>query len=147
VLLHHVSLAERLSRPRMRAQDPNQCAGGLAPAGQPARVTEQRDRANRCDSASPNSSSDRSAPGGSERAFRSGRPASWLTARMLGLQGWYSTNILGNRDGEVLDDPGSFGTKEETKLGVLDDILQPSLHPHLLGEEQITHLGMEYYQD
>src|SRR5450631_3233943 len=46
-------------------------------------------------------------------------------ARLLGLSGWYSTNILGNRDGEVLDDPGSFKTKEESKLGVLDFILQP----------------------
>ena len=48
-------------------------------------------------------------------------------ARMLGLNGWYSTNILGNRDGEVLDDPGSFKTKEESKLGVLEHILQPRL--------------------
>ena len=46
-------------------------------------------------------------------------------ARMLGVAGWYSTNILGNRDGEVLDDPESFKTKEESKLGVLDYILQP----------------------
>lgn len=52
-------------------------------------------------------------------------------ARMLGLSGWYSTNILGNRDGEVLDDPESFKTKEESKLGVLDYILQPDLHPDL----------------
>ncbi|ACO31776.1 MULTISPECIES: inositol-3-phosphate synthase [Acidobacterium] len=52
-------------------------------------------------------------------------------ARMLGLSGWYSTNILGNRDGEVLDDPESFKTKEESKLGVLEYILQPSLHPDL----------------
>ena len=51
--------------------------------------------------------------------------------RMLGLSGWYSTNILGNRDGEVLDDPDNFKTKEETKLGVLDYILQPDLHPDL----------------
>ena len=51
--------------------------------------------------------------------------------RMLGLSGWYSTNILGNRDGEVLDDPDNFKTKEETKLGVLDYILQPKLHPDL----------------
>ena len=48
-------------------------------------------------------------------------------ARLLGLSGWYSTNILGNRDGEVLDDPGSFKTKEESKLGVLEHILQPGL--------------------
>ena len=50
-------------------------------------------------------------------------------ARMLGLEGWYSTNILGNRDGEVLDDPGSFKTKEESKLGALEYILQPQLIP------------------
>ena len=55
-------------------------------------------------------------------------------ARMLGLEGWYSTNILGNRDGEVLDDPGSFKTKEESKLGVLEYILQPSLYPDLYGK-------------
>ena len=52
-------------------------------------------------------------------------------ARMLGVSGWYSTNILGNRDGEVLDDPESFKTKEESKLGVLDYILQPDLYPDL----------------
>ena len=51
--------------------------------------------------------------------------------RMLGVAGWYSTNILGNRDGEVLDDPESFKTKEESKLGVLDIILQPELYPEL----------------
>jgi myo-inositol-1-phosphate synthase len=54
-----------------------------------------------------------------------------LKARMLGLNGWFSTNILGNRDGEVLEDPGSFKTKEETKLSVLDQILQPKLYPEL----------------
>ena len=54
-------------------------------------------------------------------------------ARLLGLSGWYSTNILGNRDGEVLDDPGSFKTKEESKLGVLEHILQPGLYPDLYG--------------
>ncbi|MBI2981893.1 MAG: inositol-3-phosphate synthase [Deltaproteobacteria bacterium] len=54
-------------------------------------------------------------------------------ARYLGLAGWYSTNILGNRDGEVLDDPDSFKTKEESKLGVLDTILQPGLYPDLYG--------------
>jgi myo-inositol-1-phosphate synthase len=54
-------------------------------------------------------------------------------ARMLGVSGWYSTNILGNRDGEVLDDPESFKTKEESKLGVLDFILQPELYPELYG--------------
>jgi myo-inositol-1-phosphate synthase len=52
-------------------------------------------------------------------------------ARMLGLNGWFSTNILGNRDGEVLDDPGSFKTKEESKLSVLEQILQPELYPQL----------------
>ena len=54
-----------------------------------------------------------------------------LKARMLGLAGWYSTNILGNRDGEVLDDPASFKTKEESKLSVLHDILQPEIYPDL----------------
>jgi myo-inositol-1-phosphate synthase len=54
-----------------------------------------------------------------------------LKARMLGLHGWYSTNILGNRDGEVLDDPESFKTKEESKLSVLEYILQPELYPEL----------------
>ena len=56
-----------------------------------------------------------------------------LKARMLGLSGWYSTNILGNRDGEVLDDPESFKTKEESKLGVLEHILQPKMYPDLYG--------------
>src|SRR6185295_504042 len=55
-------------------------------------------------------------------------------ARLLGLDGWYSTNILGNRDGEVLDDPESFKTKELTKLGVLDQILQPEVYPDLYGK-------------
>ncbi|OGB63066.1 MAG: inositol-3-phosphate synthase [Caldithrix sp. RBG_13_44_9] len=54
-----------------------------------------------------------------------------LKARMLGLHGWFSTNILGNRDGEVLDDPESFKTKEESKLSVLEFILQPELYPEL----------------
>ena len=54
-----------------------------------------------------------------------------LKARMLGLAGWYSTNILGNRDGEVLDDPASFKTKEESKLSVLHTILQPEQYPDL----------------
>jgi len=54
-----------------------------------------------------------------------------LKARMLGLRGWFSTNILGNRDGEVLEDPGSFKTKEETKLSALEYILQPDLYPQL----------------
>ncbi len=54
-----------------------------------------------------------------------------LKARMLGVSGWFSTNILGNRDGEVLEDPGSFKSKEETKLSVLEYILQPELYPDL----------------
>jgi myo-inositol-1-phosphate synthase len=57
-----------------------------------------------------------------------------LKARMIGLQGWFSTNILGNRDGEVLDDPESFKTKEESKLGVLQHILQPEMYPELYGD-------------
>jgi myo-inositol-1-phosphate synthase len=57
-----------------------------------------------------------------------------LRARMLGLSGWYSTNILGNRDGEVLDDPDNFKTKEESKLGVLEDILDPNSFPDLYGD-------------
>ncbi|MFN2420384.1 MAG: inositol-3-phosphate synthase [Gemmatimonadota bacterium] len=65
-------------------------------------------------------------------------------ARMLGIRGWYSTNILGNRDGEVLDDPESFRTKEESKLGVLDYILQPDLYPDLYGD--ISHVvRINYY--
>jgi myo-inositol-1-phosphate synthase len=56
-----------------------------------------------------------------------------LKARMLGLSGWYSTNILGNRDGEVLDDPDNFKTKEESKLGVLEHILDPEVFPALYG--------------
>ncbi len=59
--------------------------------------------------------------------------APMLKARLLGLNGWFSTNILGNRDGEVLDDPGSFKTKEESKLSVIDSILQPELYPDLYG--------------
>lgn len=57
-----------------------------------------------------------------------------LKARMLGLRGWFSTNILGNRDGEVLDDPYSFKTKEESKLGSLEYILQPDVYPKLYGD-------------
>jgi len=57
-----------------------------------------------------------------------------LKARLLGVAGWYSTNILGNRDGEVLDDPESFKTKEESKKSVLDHILQPELYPTLYGD-------------
>ncbi len=65
-------------------------------------------------------------------------------ARMIGIRGWYSTNILGNRDGEVLDDPESFKTKEESKLGVLDFILQPELYPDLYGD--ISHVvRINYY--
>src|SRR5512135_3456931 len=65
-------------------------------------------------------------------------------ARMLGLQGWYSTNILGNRDGEVLDDPESFKSKEVSKLGVIDHILQPELYPELYGN--ISHVvRINYY--
>ncbi len=67
-----------------------------------------------------------------------------LKARMLGVTGWFSTNILGNRDGEVLDDPGSFKTKEETKLSVLDYILQPKLYPELYRD--IVHVvRINYY--
>lgn len=54
-----------------------------------------------------------------------------LKARSLGVNGWFSTNILGNRDGEVLDDPESFKTKEVSKLSVLETILEPDLHSHL----------------
>jgi len=57
-----------------------------------------------------------------------------LRARMLGINGWFSTNILGNRDGEVLDDPESFKTKEVSKLGVLESILQPEKNPDLYGD-------------
>jgi myo-inositol-1-phosphate synthase len=65
-------------------------------------------------------------------------------ARMLGLHGWYSTNILGNRDGEVLDDPDSFRTKEVSKLGVLEHILQADLYPELYG--QLVHkVRIDYY--
>jgi myo-inositol-1-phosphate synthase len=67
-----------------------------------------------------------------------------LKARYLGMTGWFSTNILGNRDGEVLDDPGSFKTKEESKLSVLDTILQPELNPDLYGN--ICHkVRINYY--
>ncbi len=67
-----------------------------------------------------------------------------IKARMLGLEGWYSTNILGNRDGEVLDDPASFKTKEESKLSVLDTILQPELYPELY--EGFSHVvRINYY--
>jgi myo-inositol-1-phosphate synthase len=65
-------------------------------------------------------------------------------ARLLGLNGWFSTNILGNRDGEVLEDPQSFKTKEESKLSVLEHILQPELYPALYGK--FTHkVRINYY--
>ena len=67
-----------------------------------------------------------------------------LRARMLGIRGWFSTNILGNRDGEVLDDPESFKSKEVSKLGVLETILQPELHPDLYGE-MYHKVRIEYY--
>ncbi len=60
--------------------------------------------------------------------------APMLKMRLLGLHGWFSNNILGNRDGEVLDDPGSFKTKEESKLSVLDSILQPEIYPNLYSD-------------
>jgi myo-inositol-1-phosphate synthase len=67
-----------------------------------------------------------------------------LKARMLGLNGWFSTNILGNRDGEVLDDPDAFKTKEESKLSVLEHILQPQLYPDLYSK--YTHkVRINYY--
>ena len=65
-------------------------------------------------------------------------------ARLLGVNGWFSTNILGNRDGEVLDDPASFKTKEESKLSVLEHILQPKVYPELYGN--IFHkVNISYY--
>ena len=67
-----------------------------------------------------------------------------LKSRMLGIRGWYSTNILGNRDGEVLDDPDSFRTKEASKLGVLDNILQPKLYPALYGD-LVHKVRIDYY--
>jgi myo-inositol-1-phosphate synthase len=67
-----------------------------------------------------------------------------MKARLLGVEGWYSTNILGNRDGEVLDDPESFKTKEESKKSVLDYILQPNLYPDLY--ENLCHVvRINYY--
>jgi myo-inositol-1-phosphate synthase len=67
-----------------------------------------------------------------------------LKSRLLGIQGWYSTNILGNRDGEVLDDPESFKSKEVSKLGVLEYILQPHLYPELYKE--LSHVvRINYY--
>jgi myo-inositol-1-phosphate synthase len=86
----------------------------------------------------------------SGKDFKSGQTmmktilAPGLKARMLGLDGWFSTNILGNRDGAVLDDPASFKTKEESKLGVIEHILQPDLHPELYGN--VYHkVRIEYY--
>jgi myo-inositol-1-phosphate synthase len=67
-----------------------------------------------------------------------------LKARMIGLRGWYSTNILGNRDGEVLDEPASFKTKEQSKLGVLDAILEPAQHPELYGD-YVHKVRIDYY--
>lgn len=67
-----------------------------------------------------------------------------LRARLLGLEGWFSTNILGNRDGEVLNNPDNFKSKEVSKSGVIDDILEPELHPDLYGN--IYHkVRIEYY--
>jgi myo-inositol-1-phosphate synthase len=67
-----------------------------------------------------------------------------MKARMLGIRGWYSTNILGNRDGEVLDDPENFRSKEVSKLGVLEQILQPELYPDLY--EDLYHMvRINYY--
>ena len=67
-----------------------------------------------------------------------------LKSRLLGVSGWYSTNILGNRDGEVLDDPESFKSKEETKTSVLDTILQPDLYP-LLYKDLYHKVRINYY--
>jgi myo-inositol-1-phosphate synthase len=67
-----------------------------------------------------------------------------LKARMLGLAGWFSTNILGNRDGEVLDEPSSFKTKEESKLSVLDVILNQELHPDLY-RDYVHQVSIHYY--
>lgn len=67
-----------------------------------------------------------------------------IAARMIGVEGWYSTNILGNTDGAVLDDPGSFKTKEVSKLSVIESILEPELYPELYGN--ITHrVRIDYY--
>jgi myo-inositol-1-phosphate synthase len=71
--------------------------------------------------------------------------APMLKARMLGLDGWFSTNILGNRDGEVLDDPGSFKTKEVSKLSVLEHILQPRMYPDLYGHFEHK-VNISYYR-
>ncbi len=86
----------------------------------------------------------------SGRDFKTGQTliktliAPGLKSRMLGIRGWYSTNILGNRDGEVLDAPENFQTKEHSKLGVLDTILQPEIYPSLYGN--IDHkVRIDYY--
>jgi myo-inositol-1-phosphate synthase len=70
--------------------------------------------------------------------------APMLKARMLGLDGWFSTNILGNRDGEVLDEPENFKTKEESKLGSLEYIFQPDMYPDLYGNA-FHKVRIEYY--
>lgn len=70
--------------------------------------------------------------------------APMLKSRMLGLDGWFSSNILGNRDGEVLDDPESFKTKEESKLSVIDSILQPEVYPDLY-EDYYHKVRINYY--
>lgn len=70
--------------------------------------------------------------------------APMLKTRMLGLSGWFSTNILGNRDGEVLDDPDSFKTKEVSKLSVIDSILQPELYPELY-KDYYHKIRINYY--
>ena len=70
--------------------------------------------------------------------------APMLKARLIGLSGWFSSNILGNRDGEVLDDPESFKTKEESKLSVLEGILQPDLYPELY-KEYYHKVRINYY--
>ncbi len=70
--------------------------------------------------------------------------APMLKARMLGMDGWFSTNILGNRDGEVLDEPENFKTKEESKLGSLEYIFQPKMYPDLYGNS-FHKIRIEYY--
>src|SRR5258708_12373644 len=68
-----------------------------------------------------------------------------LKARMLGMEGWFSTNILGNRDGEVLDDPANFKTKEVSKLSVLEQILEPERYPELYKDLQHK-VSIHYYK-
>ncbi len=86
----------------------------------------------------------------SGRDFKTGQTmmktvvAPGLQARMLGLEGWYSTNIIGNKDGEVLDDSGSFKAKESSKGRVLDSILQPDLYPELYGDYHHK-IRIDYY--